>query len=163
MRASRSAVVVMALSVLAWGGVAVLQADVVHEGEKLDPATYGDSYIESLQAAIDRDRLAPPPVEGKARMGRHGVWVVPTRGASTAAHSGTHYVVNKWGDTDMGIGFPTPVDVRGAFFAGQGGEGVWTSAVRATGYRAGQVVAQTEWFTDIGEKPRWFRHGSPRR
>jgi len=138
-----------------WGG-ATLRAEETIEGERLDPSLYGPSVIESMEAALDRDRLAPPPENSKERQGRNGVWMVPSRGATTFPHSGEHNAVNKWGDTRMGIGFGRLVDVHGAYFAGQAGEGVWTTAIRAIGYRDGQVTQETDWFYDIGAEPQWF-------
>ena len=126
-------------------------------GELLDPAGYGPGVIESLDAAIERDRHAPPPKNDKARQpGEHGVWMVPSRGATTFPHSGLHNAVNKWGDTHMGIGFPAAVDVQGAYFAGQAAQGAWTPAIRVRGYRDGQLVQETDWFGDIGATPRWL-------
>ncbi len=139
-----------------WGG-ATAGAEETIEGELLDASLYGPSYVESMQTAVERDRLGPPPPStSKERLGRSGVWVVPSRGATTFPHSGTHNVVNKWGDPRMGIGFPSPVDVHGAFFAGQADKGVWTTGIRAIGYRDCQVVQETDWFHDIGAEPRWF-------
>ncbi|MBU0638128.1 MAG: hypothetical protein KKB50_04625 [Planctomycetes bacterium] len=125
-------------------------------GEKLDPATYGPSYVESMQAAIERDRLAPAPVENKERGQRQGIWAVPSRRATSFRHSGEHYATNKWGDTRLGIGFPQLVDVQGAYFAGQADEAVWTTGVRVVAYRNGEVAQETGWFTEIGAEPRWF-------
>jgi hypothetical protein len=139
-----------------WGG-AVLRADDAIPGEKLDPATYGHSYIESMQEAIERDRSNPAPKPDDGRNGQHGVWMVPSRGGTTAPpHSGDHYVTNKWGDTLMGIGFPGLVDVQGAYFAGQAESEAWTTGVRAVGWRDGEIVQTTEWFQDITGEPRWF-------
>jgi hypothetical protein len=56
----------------------------------------------------------------------------------------------------MAIGFGEPVDVHGAFFSGQAGEGAWTTGVRVVGYRDGEEVARTDWFCRIGEVATWF-------
>jgi hypothetical protein len=91
---------------------------------------------------------------------RHGVWIVPSRGASYNAHSGIHYVINKWGDTRMGITFPFRVDISGAWFAGQGGdEGVWASGIRVIGFCDNEPVKTTDWFEDIDSSPSWFAMG----
>ncbi|UCE61710.1 MAG: hypothetical protein JSU63_08170, partial [Phycisphaerales bacterium] len=147
---------VEALLVLAFMGAAWAKGDEPIKGERLDPSSYGPSYIESMDAAIERDRLGPPPESGKRGEEHRGAWVIPSRSASKSAHSGAHYVVNKWGDTRMGIGFPERADVHGAFFAGQSGEGVWTTGIRVFGFRGGEVVGETDWFTDIGADPKWF-------
>ncbi len=154
---ARTGIAVATLAALVWcmAGVAFAQERV--SGELLDPSAYGASYVESMQAVIDRDRLAPRPLSGRVRQaGEQGVWIVPSRGASGAAHSGSYYAANKWGDTRMGIGFDEVVDVHGAWFAGQGGSGVWAPAVRVHGYRDGEVVGRSEWFDRIGAEPAWF-------
>ena len=127
-------------------------------GEKLDPALYGEAVVESFDAAVARDlaRATGAVVNPKARNGAHGAWLVPSRNATFHPHSGTHNLVNKWGDTRMGIGFPHPVTVDGAFVAAQGGRGAWTSGLRVVGYRSGEVVQTTDWFRAIGETPVWF-------
>jgi hypothetical protein len=152
----------VALIALALQAPAFVSAQDTIQGERLDPATYGPSYIESMEAAIERDRLAPPPPNDKQRQpGAHGVWMIPSRGATTAAHSGQHEAVNKWGDTRMGIGFPQPVDVQGAYFSGQAAPGAWTPGVRVLGYRDGQRTQETDWFTDIGATPQWMAMNLP--
>ncbi len=124
-------------------------------GDPLDPTRYGRSYVESMADAIARDRFMPLPPP-KYRTGQHGVWAVPTRGSSSTAHSGRHYITNKWGDTRMGIAFPQPVTVRGAYVLGQGDDGTWTSGLRVVGYRDGRRIDQTGWFQDVDESPDWF-------
>jgi hypothetical protein len=110
-----------------------------------------------MEQAIDRDRLAPLPPNDKERQpGENGVWVVPDPAATTFPHSLPHNAVNKWGDTRMGIGFPTPVQVLGAYFAGQAAEGVWTPAIRVIGYRDRRMIGQTDWFDGVGAEPRWM-------
>ena len=139
-------------------GVSGAKAQETVKGEKLDPSTYGPCWIESMEAAIERDRAVqrPLPPEGKDRNGRHGVWVVPGMGASTSPHSGNHYAVNKWGDTCMGIRFPGLVEFEGAWIAGQSARGAWTTGVKIKGYRGDALVKETPWFTKIGEEPAWM-------
>lgn len=155
MRAGRATFTAVAMLLVsgasAWGA-----EESVIQGELLDPALYGDSYIESMADAIHRDRYMRPPINNKDRQGRSGVWAVPTRGASSKAASGERYAVNKWGDTRMGIGFGRLVDVHGAYFLGQAGRGVWTTGVQVRGFREGAEVAGTTWFRKIGTKPAWF-------
>ncbi|MFH1746609.1 MAG: dockerin type I domain-containing protein [Planctomycetota bacterium] len=144
------------LALCAGWSSAQLVAEETVRGTQLDPAGYGVSYIESLQDAIDRNLLTRLPEGPPDYQERHGIWVVPSRRATTAPHSGDHHVVNKWGDTRMGIGFPGKVHLHGAYFAGQADEGVWTTGIQVIGYCDGQTVARTEWFRQIGSEPRWF-------
>ena len=141
----------------AWGFSAPASGQTIR-GELLDPATHGPGLVETMAEALARDRLAREAgaAEADARREKHGLWVVPSRRATYYPHAGEHNVVNKFGDTHMGIRFPSVVDVHGAYFAGQGGEATWTTGVRVLGYRDGQEVAKTDWFGDIGQEPRWF-------
>jgi len=128
-------------------------------GEKLPLSMISQGYVESMETALARDYIReinshsdsvdPGP--------HHGIWKVPSSGASYYPYSGEHYVLNKWGDTLMGITFPMVVDVLGAWFAGQGGSDVlWTTGVRVLGYRDGMHTQTTSWFNDIDAEPSWF-------
>ncbi|MFN0242842.1 MAG: hypothetical protein ACKVWV_08135 [Planctomycetota bacterium] len=130
----------------------------VHRGERLDPSTYGAGVVESMDVVLQRERERPmgPEKNSKARNGARGAWSVPGRNASEFAHSGVHYVTNRWGDTRMGLAFGETVDVLGAWFAGQGGSGSWTSGVQIVGYRGDVEVARTSWFEDVDASPSWF-------
>ncbi len=133
-------------------------ASEVHFGEQLDPALCGPGVIETMDDVTARQRSAPPalrthPDDDKFK---YGEWSVPNIRGTTFPNSGKHNVVNKQGDTRMGIGFPEVVDVHGAYFAGQGGEGGWTTGIRVVGYRDDEEVARTDWFREIGEEPTWF-------
>ena len=136
----------------------VLAAGETIVGEQLDPAAYGPSIVESLEDVMAREAARPPQwmANPKARNGEPGTWVVPGRRSTSAPRSGAHHATNKWGDTEMGIGFPELVDVHGAYFAGQGGEGSWTTGIRAIGYRSGVEIDRTEWFDEVGADPMWF-------
>ncbi len=127
-------------------------------GEKLDSNDFGPGFVESMDDAIARDSLLRSNLDEDIKEDRqHGIWVVPSREATYYPHSGEHYVMNKWGDTKMGIAFPTLVDIQGAWFAGQGGgEGVWASSIRVFGYCNGEHIQNTNWFDDIDEIPSWF-------
>jgi hypothetical protein len=149
-------VAILVVSVHGFSSSATLRAGEPVQGELLPPSSYGPSYIETMQDALERDRIAPPPENSKERGNRGGDWVVPTLGATSWSLSGRHYVVNEWGDTRMGIGFSQPVDVHGAYFAGQADPAVWTTGVQVIGYRNGVVVGRTEWFRQIGAEPKWF-------
>jgi len=128
-------------------------------GEKLDPTAYGQGFVESMDDAIARDFLLKSDLDMdyKDNGPQNGIWVVPCREAIYYPHSGEHYITNEWGDTKMGIAFPTTVDIQGAWFAGQGGsEGVWASSIRVTGYCNDDIKLNTEWFEDIDDTPSWF-------
>ena len=151
-------VVIVALSVyglLGVGGAMAQNAGEELAGEKLGPDALGPGFIETMQEVIDRDLLTRPK-PSKSRTDEHGLWSIPSQRVKTNPSSGDLCAVNKWGDTQMGIGFPEPVDVHGAYFAGVSGRGVWTSAIRVIGYFDGEIAHETEWFSEIGSKPQWF-------
>lgn len=128
-------------------------------GERLDGSAIGVGYVESMDVAIARDHIRQLSINADSHEeGRHhGIWKVPSRGASYYPYSGEHYVLNKWGNTLMGISFPSVVDVHGAWFTGQGGsEILWTSGVRVMGYRDGVRTETTGWFRDVDAVPSWF-------
>jgi len=136
-----------------------ISSDEVVVGEKLDSIDYGPGFVEHMDDSIARDLLQRSNLDVDLKEGnrQHGIWVVPSREASYYPHSGKHNVINKWGDTKMGIAFPTKVDIHGAWFAGQGGgEGVWASSIRVIGYRNGEHTQTTDWFEDIDDIPTWF-------
>ena len=139
-------------------GASLLAAGETIRGEPLDPATHGPGLVETMAQALAREQLARQTelVGPQAPEAKYGAWVVPSRRATYYPHTGEHNVVNKFGDPQMGLRFPSVVDVRGAYFAGQGAEGTWTSAIRVIGYRDGKEVGKTDWFSDIGEEPRWL-------
>lgn len=123
----------------------------VHEAELVDPSRYGNSYIEHMDDVVARD-LARREMQNPDRV-VHGEWVVPSRRGTFYPHSGEHYITNKYGDTRMGLAFPQPVDLHGAYVAGQAASGVWTKGLRVIGYRQGEEIARTDWFTDVDEHP----------
>ncbi len=128
-------------------------------GEKLDSIDYGPGIVEHMDDCIARDLLLRSNLDMDINEDnkQHGIWVVPSRDASYYTYSGEHNVINKWGDTKMGIAFPSNVDIHGAWFAGQGGsEGVWASSIRVIGYRNGEQIQITDWFEDIDNTPTWF-------
>ena len=145
----------LGIAILICAGVhaARAQEGLATRGQPADPATFGPVVIESWDDAVARSKLMPPAVPD-TRNGAPGEWVVPGPSASEHPHSGRHLVVNKWGDTRMGIGFPGLMDVYGAYFAAEGGPGSVTTGVRAIGYRQGQVVGQTDWLTSLGATPK---------
>ncbi len=128
-------------------------------GEKLDPIGYSPGFVEHMDDVIARDLLQRSNLDSdlKDTNSRHGIWIVPSIEATYYPRSGKHNVINKGGDTEMGISFPTNVDIHGAWFAGQGGgEGVWASRIRAIGYLKGEKTQTTDWFEDIDDIPSWF-------
>jgi hypothetical protein len=133
----------------------------VIKGEKLPPEAIGESYSESMADVAAREQANPSPPRGRdeEHIGRDGLWVVPSRGATFHPHSGEHYATNKWGDTRMGITFPQLVTVKGTYVAGQAAPGAWTTGLRVVGYRGGREVGHTEWFENISDVPAWFEIG----
>lgn len=128
-------------------------------GSKLGPEAFGVGLVETMGEVVSRDLARGRASDEGQRLSRapeHGEWFVPSRRRSAAAHSGLHYVTNRWGDTSMGIGFGELVDVDGAWFFGHASPEVWTSGLRVLGYRGGELVDQTRWFRDIDGKPARF-------
>lgn len=127
-------------------------------GEPLDASAFAPGVVETMEESLARDAARAPQwyAEPQGRNGLNGVWLVPTRGAMTSPHSGDRHVINQWGDTSMGIRLPAVADVHGAYFAGQAGEGVWTTGVRAIGFFEGREVKRTDWFDKVGSQPVWF-------
>ncbi len=124
--------------------------------EKLDTNDYDEGYIEHMDVCVERDQIFRSKIDVDSNV-KHGIWSIPTGGSTYYPYSGEHNAVNKWGDTKMGISFPSNVDVNGAWFAGQGGgEGVWTEGVRVHGYLNGEHKKTTDWFYDIDDTPSWF-------
>lgn len=117
-----------------------------------------DGIVEDWSAVEAREGEKVQAIENlKARNGRPGRWRVPPAGATRDAASGIRYVINEWGDTRMGIGFPGEVTIVGANILGQGsGAGVFAPGLRVHGYRNGELIETTQWFDQIGEAPEWF-------
>jgi hypothetical protein len=66
-------------------------------------------------------------------------------------------LINAGGCTSIGITFPSPAGLSGAYVAVQGdGALIWTTGLRVHGYNAGQEVVATDWFTTISTTPTWF-------
>ena len=128
------------------------------KGEKVDATLISSGVIESMDVVKARDELRAMevPYNSKTQRPDHGSWIVPSRRSTFYPHSGSHYATNKWGDTRMGIGFPQPVNVVGAYFSGQGNHGAWAPAVRAIGYRDGKQVQVTDWFKDLDDTAKLF-------
>ncbi len=138
--------------------VTISNIDEIIASEKLDPNNYGNGYVEHMDDCIERDKLLQSKLNVDFnKENKHGTWIIPSRGATYYPYSGNHNVINKWGDTKMGISFPTIVDINGAWFAGQGGgEGVWAKSIRVLGYSNDENTQTTDWFEDIDDIPSWF-------
>jgi hypothetical protein len=130
------------------------------KGEVLDPSAIGPGVIESMAEVLARqEAMGPDGPNPKARNGAQGEWEVPGMRWNQSARSGSKHLINRWGDTRIGIGFGQEVDLEGAWLAGQGTTGSWTSGVMAIGYRDGSEVARSAWFETIGAQPAWFAIG----
>jgi hypothetical protein len=126
-------------------------------GEILPADAIGPIVIEGLDAVLARQAAnGPDGPSPKARNGAQGEWEVPSMRATRSAHSGVKHLINRWGDTRLGVGFDGPVDLSGAWLAGQGTLGSWTDGVQVIGFRGGVEVGRTEWFETIGAEPAWF-------
>jgi MYXO-CTERM domain-containing protein len=82
--------------------------------------------------------------------GSRGLWYAGGRYPSSPPRN----VVNTGGSTLMGIGFPSPVDFEGAYFAEQGNLGA--TSVRVLGYQGVQFVAMTDWTPTLSATPVWL-------
>lgn len=90
--------------------------------------------------------------------GHLGEWYIPSEGYDSYPYSLPHVVINGWGASLMGVGFPETVNVLGAYFAGIEGASTspTTPGVRVHGYLGDVEVAMTDWFNDIDVSPSWF-------
>jgi hypothetical protein len=86
--------------------------------------------------------------------GNDGYWLSASTGSSYP-FSGKN-VTNAWGSTLLGISFSEDVNISGAYFAGQGAIGSWTTGVRVLGYLDGVHTETTAWFNDIDASADWF-------
>lgn len=82
--------------------------------------------------------------------GLNGVWGV----GGSYTHSGARSIINSGGTPLIGITFPSPVDVSGAYFAKQGNV-VPTNAVRVHEFLNGTEIGVTTWFS-ISSIPTWL-------
>ena len=131
--------------------------DGVNRGDRLSPKDLGPVRIVQMRELNELQKSLPNPKEiRRARNGAQGEWIVPSLSTAKSAHSGSRYIMNKWGDASVGIGFGETIDLDGVWVAGQTGPSVWAKAVRAIGFRDGQEVAKTEWFEKIGAEHAWF-------
>lgn len=123
-------------------------------GQALPAGSVGPVRIEGFDVVRERERASEPaPGIPRLRNGRQGHWYVPSIKERTHPSSGEHCIVNRWGDTSMGIGLGAPVDVVRVQVARHGGQGIEARAVRVLGFRDGVEVARTPWFEDVDETP----------
>jgi len=127
------------------------------EGERLDPVTsLGPVLVETMAEVMERERKSPSPTENRKQRGDdQGVWAVPSRRSSFHAHSGEHYLINKWGDTRMAVDFPRPVAFEGAWMSGHSDPKLWADGLRFLGYLDGEAVAASPWFDHLQAEPAW--------
>ena len=91
--------------------------------------------------------------------GNIGVWAISS-GFGSYPNSPPNDVINAYGCTQIGIGFPAPVNVSGAYIAVQGNmEQSWATGLQVHGYRAGELVADTDPLTSITTTPTWYDMG----
>lgn len=121
--------------------------------------------IEGMCVVITFDDIAPSVLTGTGYAGLYwepggpgyqgnlGYWLVDS---ASSPPSGRGYVVNAYGSTLLGIGFPGRVNVSGAYFWVGGNPIGWTTGARVHGYRSGAEVAVTDWFTDMDTQYDWF-------
>jgi hypothetical protein len=135
-------------------------------GERISDASLSPGVIETMDIVLARQAAGGfDDGRGKEAGRVAGTWVVPSRNATVATHSGQHYVTNKGGDPSMSITFPTPVTVHDFYIHGQGGQTSWAKAVRIIGLRGGEAVGETPWFENISATPARMRvnlHGVDR-
>jgi hypothetical protein len=136
--------------------VTITNINEIIESEKLNPNDYGGGYIEHMDVCVERDEILRSQIDVDPDA-KQGIWSIPTGGSTYYPYSGKHYAVNKWGDTMMGISFPSKVNLQGAWFAGQGADdSIFTDGIRVHGYLNGYLTQTTNWFKDIDETPSWF-------
>jgi hypothetical protein len=124
------------------------------QGKKQSGSIWGEVRIETMADVLEREKTYVQPTNNpRVRNGRQGEWQVPSRKIKSFPHSGDKCLLNRWGDSSMGIGLGEVMDVQDVWIASQGGQGAWAEAVRFVGYRDGEEVSATEWFTDIDTEP----------
>jgi hypothetical protein len=133
--------------VVAWIGAKACAAPTVLTFDDLSPGTilsggmYADLIWEDGNAGL---------------LGFPGKWVVPPS-ANSHPFSQPHNLINGNGSTLMGVSFPSPVDLQGAYIAVQGnGIASWAQSLRVHGYLGGLPTADTPLFTEITTTPTWF-------
>ncbi len=138
-------------------GVALGEQESLFRGERLGPELLRPGVVEPLSAAVERQRkIDQLAAEQPVTQERRGEWVIPAAGAALSPTSGRFYAINRHGATEMPIGFPAPVDVRGAYFVAQGAEALWAECLQVRGYRDGELVGVSEWLSYLDRDPAWL-------
>lgn len=127
-------------------------------GQRLGEDAVKEPRIETMEAVLARAAEWVQPAENpRMRNGRQGEWRVPSRKDRSCPASGTKCLINRWGDTSMGIGLGRERDVAQVMIARHGGAGIEAEAVRVLGFREGALVAETPWSEALGDAPRALR------
>ena len=129
-------------------------------GTQLPASAWGEIRIETMADVLEREKTyVQPKTNRRVRNGRQGEWQTPSLKIKSYPHSGEKCLINRWGDTSMGIGLGSVTDVEDMWVASQGGDGIWAKAVRVVGFRGDTEVGATEWFTDVDREPSLMRIG----
>ncbi|MEM8712796.1 MAG: hypothetical protein AAGG01_17730, partial [Planctomycetota bacterium] len=143
----------------------VLEGDVIDplDGQILDRALHGVRQeasiwgpvrIETFDEVLEREKsFVQPTINHRTRNGRSGEWQTPSIKIKSYPHSGEKCLMNRWGDSSMGIGLGEEMNVDSVWVSSQGGEGAWAKSIRVVGFRDGEEVAASEWFKDIDTEP----------
>ncbi|MFT7668749.1 MAG: hypothetical protein ACI8X5_001448 [Planctomycetota bacterium] len=136
----------------------IAQKPEVMVGEKLNPLTaFGPAVIESMEIVLEREKANPSSTENqKSRGDSQGSWAVPSMRSSFHAHSGEHYLINKWGDALMTIEFQAEVAFEGAWLSGHADNSLWAEGVRFIGYHEGERVAESAWLEKLEDEGKWL-------
>ena len=89
-----------------------------------------------------------------------GYWLCASSniGSNSYPSSGINNIVNGYGCTLIGMQFSEPVNVIGAYFAGQTDRPTnWAQGIIVHGYLNDIEVASTDLFSDIDTHPDWFQ------
>lgn len=123
-------------------------------GTQQPASIWGEIRIETMADVLEREKtFVQPKTNRRVRNGRQGEWQVPSRKIKSYPHSGVKCLLNRWGDTSMGIGLGGVMDVHELWVASQGGRGAWAKSIRVVGYRDGVQTGASEWFSDIDHEP----------
>ncbi len=144
------------LALICWSSFAAAQGPVREgPGERLDPRTHGPTTIESMDRVASRLARSADATQTHDARNPHtaGEWYVPSRRAMGVPHSGRHQVINRFGDPCMGIQFPEPAFVEGAWFTAGGTRGVSAHSVQAVGFRSEVPITRSSWSPTLGPTP----------
>lgn len=121
-------------------------------GQTLGADAVKDARIEHMDAVLERAKTwVQPDGTSRLRNGAQGEWRVPSRKEDSWPASGSKCLMNRWGDTSMGIGLGAAVGVETVKIARHGNTGIEAPAVRVLGFLGGQQVATSEWIENLAE------------